>query len=132
MAFEWKGVVEFDDIDRGQVVYFINYWKYCDRARNAWFKQIGLGFNQQLENQQLFTVVDMSGKFLRSLVQNDAFHVNTEIDTLKAASLTIKQELYRGEELCFKGVVKMAYVHSAPTGFKAIPIPENIKGQLLS
>lgn len=99
--------VYYEDTDTGGVVYHSNYLNFCERARSELFFQKGLSPHKENE---FFVVRHIDADFIKSAVFGDVLEVKTTLDTVKSASLSMTQEVYRGEELIFCAIVKVAYL----------------------
>jgi len=101
--------IYYEDTDAGGVVYYANYWKFCERARTEWLRQ--LGFEQQalLDDAGLaFVVRKVEGDYLRPARLDDEISVVTTLATTRRASLTFSQNIERGAERLFTATVSVA------------------------
>lgn len=108
--------VYYEDTDVGGVVYYANYLKFCERARSEIFFQKGLSPHQ---TDEFFVVKSVQADYIKSAVFGDLLDVNTSLVEKKAASIVLEQEIFRNDELIFKGKFKLAYLKN----FKPTKIP---------
>lgn len=99
--------VYYEDTDIGGVVYYANYLKFIERARSEIFFENGLS---PIIEGGAFVVRSLRAEYLKSAVFGDVLDVKTKLADMKAASLTLFQEVFRGEEKLFEAYVKLAYV----------------------
>jgi len=110
--------VYYEDTDVGGVVYHSNYLKFCERARSELF------FEREISpilDEGAFVVRSLKADFLKPAVFGDLLNVKTEFVEMKAASLTLSQEIFRGEEKLFAATVRLAFVRDG----KPAKIPQN-------
>lgn len=110
--------VYYEDTDVGGVVYHSNYLKFCERARSELF------FSRDMSpilEEGAFVVRSLKADFLRPAVFGDLLDVRTEFLDMKAASLTLRQVILRGEELLFEAQIRLAFVKDG----KPVKIPQN-------
>lgn len=108
--------VYYEDTDVGGVVYYANYLKFCERARSEIFFQKGLSPHQ---TDEFFVVKSVQADYIKPAVFGDLLDVNTNLVEKKAASIVLEQEIFRNDELIFKGKFKLAYLKN----FKPTKIP---------
>ncbi len=110
--------VYYEDTDVGGVVYHSNYLKFCERARSELF------FSRDMSpilEEGAFVVRSLKADFLKPAVFGDLLDVVTEFLDMKAASLTLRQVILRGEELLFEAQIRLAFVKDG----KPVKIPQN-------
>ncbi|MGH8441930.1 MAG: tol-pal system-associated acyl-CoA thioesterase [Nevskiaceae bacterium] len=95
-TFYWPIRVYYEDTDASRVVYHAAYVKYFERARTEWLR--ALGFSQDALHDQLgvvFTVANLELDFLRPARLDDELQVAVNIEKVRRASLTFRQEMHR-------------------------------------
>ena len=110
--------VYYEDTDAGGIVYHTNYIKYCERARSEIFFERGM--KPTLGESSGFVVRDIKASFLATSVLGDTLEVTTEIVTQKRSSITLLQEVWKGEEKIFSMEVVLVYIDNG----KPCRIPE--------
>ncbi len=101
--------VYWEDTDAGGIVYYANYLKFTERARTDLLR--GLGIHQQsmmLDDGVNFVVRDCQIDYLKPAVMDDAIAVRTTLSGLKGASMTMRQDVVRGEEILVKSTIRIA------------------------
>ena len=108
--------IYYEDTDCGGVVYYANYLKFCERARSELFFQKGLSPHK---DNEFFVVKSVTADYVKSAVFGDIIDVNTKLIEKKSASIVMNQEIFRNEELLFKGTFKLVFLKN----FKPSKIP---------
>jgi len=99
--------VYYEDTDVGGVVYHSNYLNFCERARSEMF--FSKGKNPIMESGH-FVASSLEANFVKPAFFADLLNVKTELVSLKFASFTLKQTIYRNEEKVFEMKIKLAYL----------------------
>ena len=108
--------IYYEDTDCGGVVYYANYLKFCERARSELFFQKGLSPHK---DNEFFVVKSVTADYVKSAVFGDIVEVKTKLIEKKLASIVMYQEVFRNDELLFKGTFKLAFLKD----FKPSKIP---------
>ncbi len=99
--------VYYEDTDLGGVVYHSNYLNFCERARSELF--FSKGQSPVLDGGH-FVAKSLEANYIKPALFADVLEVKTELTSLKFASFTLKQSIYRGEEKIFEMKIKLAYL----------------------
>ncbi len=106
--------VYYEDTDLGGVVYHANYLNFCERARSELF--FSKGRTPVLEGGH-FVARSLEADYIKPALFADILEVKTELVSLKFASFTLRQTIYRGEEKIFEMKIKLAYLtHEGEVG----------------
>ena len=126
--------VYFEDTDAGGVVFYANYLKFIERGRTEYLRD--LGFDQSvLANQKnvVFVVKSLSADYLSPAYLDDMVEVQTNIKSIKNASLVFAQKILSLEKntVLFKAEVKVVSVSTNNLKPCAIPleIMEKLNGR---
>jgi len=111
--------VYYEDTDCGDVVYYANYLKFCERARSELFFQKGLSPHN---GDEFFVVKSVQADYIKSAIFGDLLDVKTQITQKKSASLEMYQEIFRDNELLFKATFKLAFLKN----YKPSKIPKEL------
>ena len=111
--------VYYEDTDCGNVVYYANYLKFCERARSELFFEKGLSPHNA---DEFFVVRSVQADYLKSAVFGDLLEVKTKLIEKKAASIVMEQDVYRNDELLFQGTFKLAFLKN----YKPSKIPKEL------
>ncbi len=111
-VFEWPVRVYYEDTDAQGVVYYANYFRFMERARTEWLRELGLDQKKMLsEERRMFVVVSTRAEIVMPAQFNDELIVTASLGNLTRASFDIEQNIYRGSrdgELLLRGGVKAA------------------------
>ncbi len=111
--------VYYEDTDCGDMVYHSNYLNFCERARSELFFKKGL---LPHSNNEFFVVKSCKANWIKSAKFADILDINTKLIEKKAASIIMKQEIFRQNELIFESEFKLAFLKSG----KPAKIPSKI------
>jgi acyl-CoA thioester hydrolase len=125
MAFSWPVRVYWEDTDAGGVVYYANYLKFMERARSEWLRAYGFEQDQLRDEAGVVFVVRRVEIDYRSPARfNDALDVTVKLHEAGRASLSVRQELMRGDVCLAEAVVSLACVDAAH--FKPVKMPATL------
>lgn len=129
-GFRWPVRVYYEDTDAGGVVYHASYLRFFERARTEFLRS--LGFEQdELRTRHgiLFAVRSMQVDYVKAARFNEMLWVSAEVDQLKSASLTFKQQAVRqdNELVCETRVRVVCLVAET---FRPTAIPDFLLQQL--
>ena len=120
--------VYYEDTDFSGIVYHANYLRFMERGRTNHLRLMGA--SQQLFEQALeetpgfaFVVRSMHLDFLRPARMDDVLDVVTWPVAVKGASITLAQEVRRGDEVLVKAEVRVAFISEG----RAKPIPKSLR-----
>lgn len=104
--------VYYEDTDAGGVVYHTGYIRFFERARTEWLRALGYSQNQLAQEVGvLFTVVDLTIRFLKPARLDDLLQVLARAEVTGGASLLFGQEVRnQAGELLAQGQVRVACV----------------------
>lgn len=126
--FAWPIRVYYEDTDAQGLVYFANYFKFMERARTEWLRDLGVEQDVLLNDERrYFVVIETDAEFLKPARFNDRIVATARLVGLTRATFLIEQNIYRnsldGELLC-KGMTKAAYVNAETQ--KPVRVPAHI------
>jgi acyl-CoA thioester hydrolase len=109
--------VYFEDTDFAGLVYHANFLKFCERGRSDLIRLLGV-HHQALANPEqgdpsVFVVRRIEIDYLRPARLDDALEVVTRCVEIGGASLTLLQEVRRGETLIVRAKVVVVLVSSS-------------------
>lgn len=124
MTHKIKFRVYYEDTDAGNVVFYGNYLKFAERARTEWLRD--LGFNQS-NLDVLFVVRKVEIEYLHPARLDDEITVETSLQNMSRASITLTQNFYLGSKELTKMNVVLVCVSKE---IKPVSIPEEIKEKI--
>ena len=101
--------VYYEDTDAAGVVYHARYLGFMERARTEWLRQFGLSAAELARTGQvLLAVRSVSVAYRRPARLDDLLCITTEAVSVRGASMTLRQNCLRDEELLCEGQVDLA------------------------
>lgn len=100
--------VYYEDTDLAGIVYYANYLKFIERARSEWVRARGID-QKALKAEQgiVFAVRRVEADYLSPAVFDDALTVETTLDKLTGARITLKQTVLREDAPLFDSTVTL-------------------------
>jgi acyl-CoA thioester hydrolase len=102
--------VYYEDTDFSGHVYHANYLKYCERARSAYLREVGVDQNAMFAAGQAFVVRKMNCEFLRPAKFDDELDVETSLVEMSGARFELMQVVKRGDDVVFTAKVTVAII----------------------
>jgi len=103
--------VYFEDTDTAQIVYYANYLKYMERARSDMLRAVGIDQSAALDaGAGVYAVADVAIRYLRPARLGDDLVVVSTLDTVRAATVVIHQQVMRGAEILTDARVTAAFL----------------------
>lgn len=124
-AFQHELRIYWEDTDAGGVVFYANYLKFMERARTEWLR--ALGFEQETmrrEDGLMFVVSDTALRYLAPARLDDWLRVSVQPSEIGRASMTIDQQVWRGDQLLTQGRIRIGCVDAL--SLKPARIPARI------
>ena len=121
--------VYYEDTDFSGIVYHANYLRFMERGRTNYLRLLGAdqgALFAEAESEApgfAFVVRAMQLDFLKSEKMDEVLDVITRPIEVRGASITMHQEVRRGDELLMDAKVKVAFV----AGGRARPIPKALR-----
>ena len=121
--------VYYEDTDFSSIVYHANYLRFMERGRSNYLRLLGAdqrALFAEAESEApgfAFVVRAMQLEFLKPARMDDLLEVVTRTLEVKGASITLAQEVRRGETVLVKAEVRVAFVCDG----KAQPIPKSLR-----
>lgn len=120
--FVWPVRVYWEDTDAGGVVYYANYLKFLERARSEWLRTLGIHqVELAAQDDVLFVVRRVEADYRKPARFDDALAVQCRITEMGRASLTMAQQVWRGDEVLLAAQVKLACVSASAMRPAKIP-----------
>jgi acyl-CoA thioester hydrolase len=121
--------VFYEDTDFSGVVYHASYLRFMERGRTNYLRLLGTDHRALFEETGreapgfAFVVRTMHIDYLKPAKMDDILDIATLPHEVKAASITLQQEVRRGDELLVEAKVRVAFV----SGGRARPIPKALR-----
>lgn len=106
--------VQWEDTDAAGIVYYANYLRFIERGRSDLLLSHGIDQRGLIDsdNGVAFAVRACNVDYLKPARLHEELVVTTAITELRGASLTLGQDVWRGEELLVRAEVKLACIDS--------------------
>ena len=118
--------VYWEDTDAAGIVYYANYLKFAERGRTEMMRELGFAHSRiAAETGIVFTVRRCSADYRAAARLDDTLTVETRIQEIGAATLSLDQQIRRGGETIVALDVLVACVGSdgrprrVPPGLRA-------------
>jgi acyl-CoA thioester hydrolase len=109
--FIWPVQIYWEDTDAGGVVYHSNYLKFFERARSEWLRHQGVVQTDLAKiHGVVFVVRAVLQHFAKPARMDDQLNVWLAPSSLGRASLSVLQELRRGDEVLNRADIELACV----------------------
>ncbi len=121
--------VYYEDTDFSGAVYHASYLRFMERGRTNYLRLLGADQRALFEETEreapgfAFVVRTMQIEFLKPARMDDVLEVVTETAEVRGASITLHQQVRRGDEVVIDAHVKVAFV----SGGRARPIPKPLR-----
>ena len=121
--------VYYEDTDFSGIVYHANYLRFMERGRTNHLRLMGADQHALFAEAQAetpgftFVVRSMHLDFLRPARMDDLLDVVTWPVAVKGASITLAQEVRRGDEVLVTAEVRVAFICEG----RARPIPKSLR-----
>src|SRR5256885_15440974 len=108
--------VYYEDTDFSGIVYHATYLRFMERGRTNHLRLVGAGHRVLFEQASAeapgfaFVVRSMQIEFLKSARMDDVLEGVTAPEEVKGASITLKQQILRADELLVEARVRVAFV----------------------
>ena len=118
--------IYYEDTDSGGVVYYANYLKFFERGRTEFLRTKNILQSDLAKNfGVIFVVRNCFIKYLKPAKLDDLVVVETFIEKIQKASMQIKQQMIKDEQILCHLNVEIACVDAI--SFKPKKIPQTIK-----
>jgi acyl-CoA thioester hydrolase len=121
--------VYYEDTDFSGIVYHANYLRFMERGRTNHLRMMGAEQHSLFEQAHeeapnfAFVVRSMQIDFLKPARMDDVLDVVTWPVVVKGASITLAQEVRRGQDVLVTAQVRVAFVSEG----RAQPIPKSLR-----
>lgn len=103
--------IYYEDTDLSGLVYHANYLKYCERARSSLLRLLGIDQRAASEaGEGHYAVAEANIRYLRPAFLDDSLTVQTHCVELKAASVRLAQQVFRGDDLLVELAIRVGFI----------------------
>ena len=120
--------VYYEDTDSGGIVYYANYFKYTERCRTEFLRELGVSQTKIYKDSGIkFIVHSVSMEYLNPSYLDDILKVETKVINLKKASIEFEQRIYRKYDNQYIDIIKSkCKIVAIDKDSKITPIPNII------
>ena len=121
--------VYYEDTDFTGIVYHASYLRFMERGRTNHLRLMGAQQHTLFEQAHdetpgfAFVVRSMQIDFLKPARMDDVLDIVSWPVAVKGASITLGQEVWRGDQLLVKAEVRVAFISEG----RAQPIPKSLR-----
>ncbi|MCF8199650.1 MAG: tol-pal system-associated acyl-CoA thioesterase [Sulfuritalea sp.] len=120
--------VYYEDTDAAGIVYYANYFRFIERGRTEFLRELGHDQNELMKEGIAFAVRSASTEFLKPAKLDDLLTVETGVESLGKAQLVFSQRIRRNDELLLDAKIRVACID--PARGRPIPMPRSLHVQL--
>lgn len=121
--------IYYEDTDAAGIVYYANYLRFMERARTEWLRELGCEIDELARRQKvLFAVRSVEVDYHHPCRLNDRLQVGVSVERARAASIDLRQPVFRGETAVVTGRVRLACLDAE--SFKPRPLPKSLQEKL--
>ena len=103
--------VYFEDTDTAGIVYYANYLKFMERARSDMLRAAGIDQRAAIEaGEGVYAVAEATIRCLRPARLGDDLVIVSTLDTVRAASVIIHQQVMRAADILAEARVTAAFL----------------------
>ena len=117
--------VYYEDTDLAGIVYYANYFKFVERARSDWVRELGINQAKLKRDAGLvFAVARVEADYKSPARFDDVIEVRTELHKLSGARIILQQNVWREDVLLFDSVITLVCLGD---GGRPAKIPADIR-----
>jgi acyl-CoA thioester hydrolase len=94
--------VLYGDTDQMGVVYYANYLRFFEGARNEWIRSLGISYGEIERRGIMLPVYEASAQYLRPAKYDDVLDVHLDV-THTRVKIRFEYKVHRGDELLALG-----------------------------
>lgn len=117
--------VYYEDTDAAGIVYHTSYLRFAERGRTEMLRDAGFAHADIFrQTGTAFAVTYLEIKFKAPAKLDDLLVVKTRIREMRGATMTMEQDIYRGDQLLTVIIVHLACIDRQG---KAARLPEQVR-----
>lgn len=118
--------VYYENTDAGGVVYHGQYIHFCERARLDYWMEMGMSCKDLADERGiLFVVRALNASYNKPGHLEDILTVDTEVETVKNASIIMKQNVYCEDALLFEMEIVLVCIDKETE--KPMRVPDDLR-----
>ena len=104
--------IYYEDTDAGGVVYYANYLRFMERGRTELLSDKGIDIAEYHSKGYFFPVIHVDIHYRKPAKLGETIEVATEVVETTNATLTFRQEIFRGDAVLVVATIKLACINS--------------------
>lgn len=120
--------VYIEDTDAGGIVYYVNYFKYMERARTELLRHLGFDKPAILDGGKLLVVHSCDARYKASARLDEQLECTASFVDLGGTSVLFSQKVMREGKVLCEGSVRVVCVDGA--SMRPTPIPTAMKAAI--
>jgi 4-hydroxybenzoyl-CoA thioesterase/acyl-CoA thioester hydrolase len=128
MSFAINLRIYIEDTDAGEIVYYVNYLKFMERARTEFMRALGYGKTAIFSDDKMFVVHSANVKYLGAARLDDELLVTAHPMKVARSNIVFEQSVFRGGELLCRGEIRIACVDRV--GNRPCAMPDEMYDQV--
>ncbi len=128
--FTWRRRVGMADVDAWGIVWYGNYWVYCDEARAELLRAFDLAPASFLALELRPVVVELDGRYLLPARYDEEIDVHVHVSPPRGARLPFQFEIRRTADATPLARLSTTMVLLRPTGELVYLMPESVRAPL--
>ena len=116
--------VYYEDTDLAGIVYYANYFKFIERARSEWVREIGIDQVAMKAEGIVFAVRRVEADYFMPANYDDELVVRTVTEKATGARLVLRQTVLRDDAPLFEALVTIVAIGANGA---AARLPANIR-----
>ena len=117
--------VYYEDTDAAGIVYYANYLRFIERGRTEFVRARGVDQRALREAEGIvFAVRHVEADYLAPARLDDELEVETSVESVGGARITMRQEVFRDGQKLFSALVVLVAINEAG---QATRLPANIR-----
>ena len=123
--------VYYEDTDAGGIVYYANYLKFAERCRTEFIRTLGARQQEDLQSPEktAWGVRHCEADYMAPAVLDDELIVSCRITNLGGVTVTMHQEIRRGQDVLVAIDIKAAHISLATK--KPVRIDKSLMEKLI-
>ncbi len=128
MSHQFPVTVYYEDTDMGGIVYHANFLRFIERARSDFVRRLGVDQNAMRDAGVVWVVTRIEADYIAPARFEDALTVETSVEKMTSARLTMAQVVRRDGQELFRAMVT-AVCMDMKTG-KPVRLPAEVRASL--
>lgn len=117
-AFEFRGEIPLAEFDLGGVLYHGNYFRYYERAREAFLAKHQTPYSALIDQGFHLVVTETQQKFIKPIRYGESLLLKLHATELRQTSVALRYSIYHNTTLVHYATTQHALIQTANNQFK--------------